>query len=209
MAGTLSQADLVADLKAALHDAVDIFTAAADADFIRHLDVAALDLTRFRARQLIGTLTLTADQALYDLPADLIRPSLVLWGSEERRSRKPWQNNYPKQPPVMTVVESGSVKKLHLSPAPDAAEIAKLGSEYKFTYAARHVVAVAAADTTVAAADRDLLLLRARAEALLEISTHNTTKLATQAPGGSPARNATPMEIYKQLIAEFERRAKS
>ena len=46
MPGTMIEADLVLDLKASLQDAASVFFAGPDADFRRHLGVAALDFVR-------------------------------------------------------------------------------------------------------------------------------------------------------------------
>ncbi|MBF0453635.1 MAG: hypothetical protein HQL72_02320 [Magnetococcales bacterium] len=205
MPGTLSQADLVVDLKASLHDAAEVFVADADGDFIRHLDRAVADLTRFRPRTLVGTVTLVAGESLYDPPAGLLSPALVLWGNSQRRNNQPWEKGFPNQPPTLSLVESEGVRKIQLSPAPTASEIHKLGTTFEFTYSARHQVGVDAADTTIDPADRDLLLLRAQAEAMLEMSVRNSGKSATQAPGGGQAKNTNPMAIHGTLMERFER----
>ncbi|MBF0383624.1 MAG: hypothetical protein HQL69_21595 [Magnetococcales bacterium] len=208
MSNALSQADLIADLKASLNDTVDSFTAVDDNDFIRHLSIAASELTRFKPRKLVATITLTAEQSLYDAPADIINPTVVLWGSGQRQNVKPWENSYPSKPPTISLLESAGVKKIQLTPAPTQNEINKLGAEFAYTYSASHIIAIDAADTTINPADRDLLLLRARAEALLEIATSNTTKAATRAPGQGQPKNSSAMAIHDNLISEFEKRAK-
>lgn len=209
MPGTLSQADLIADLKSSLQDAAKIFNAADDADFIRHLTTAAADLSKHKPRKLLATLTLTADQALYDSPDAIIQPSLVLWGDAQRKNSKPWESYFPKTPPTITLLETDTTKKIHLNPAPTAAEIGTLGATFAYTYSASHVIDAAATNTTIAAADRDLLLLRAQAEAMRELAMRNLQKPITMVAGGGQAsKNGTPAGLYAALLAEFGRRVK-
>ncbi len=67
-----------------------------------------------------------------------------------------------------------------------------------------HVLGANAADTTIANTDRGLLLLRAQAEAMLEISLHNANKPVQVRDGYSgTARNSTPAALYESLLREW------
>lgn len=199
---SLSRAALVADLKASLQDAASVFTAAADGDFVRHLDKAALDLGRRRPRTLLGAVTLVADQAAYAAPADLLAFKVDTWG---RHEVQPWEDHYPGRLPQVRAVELAGAMVLSFSPAPTARQIAILGAEFGFYYQAGHEIGDAEADTTVPAGDRGVLLLRAQAEACRELAMRGMTKPVTLRDGhsGTP-RNSTPAALWQALMDEFE-----
>lgn len=204
----MSEADLVAELKASLQDAADIFTAANDADYKRHLDMAARDLGRFRPRTLMGTLALIADTATYAAPDDIAGVKSHLWGISPIAAAKPWEKAYPGQLPDMSLGESGGVQQIVLFPPPTAAQIGLLGSEFKYYYFARHIIASSASGTTVRIADRGLLLLRAQAEAMKEMAMRNIKKPVQLRDGlQSAPKNGTPAALYAQLLEDFERMA--
>jgi hypothetical protein len=202
MAGTMSKADLVADLKASLQDAANIFTAEADADFERHLLAAALDMARKRPRTLLGTLTLVAEQFNYAAPADFHAFKSYLWGLNRA---KPWEANYPGRLPDVRSAVNGSTRELHFLPAPTGAQIAALGSDFKYYYYAAHSIGATAAETTIQAADRGLLLLRAQAEAMKEMAMRNIGKPVSMRDGlNNGPRNGTPSYLFETLMNQFE-----
>lgn len=204
MAGTMTRADLVADLKASLQDAAKVFTVAADADFSRHLDAAALDMGRVRPRTMLGTITLVADQYNYTAPADLLSYKSDLWGIPGRRIN-PWETTYPGRLPDVRAAVSGTTRELHFLPAPTTAQITALGAAFKFYYFAAHLIGAAAVDTTLHAGDRGLLLLRAQAEAMKELAMRNITKPVSLRDGLSQGpRNGTPGYLFEQLMKLFE-----
>lgn len=205
MAGTMSQDDLVADLKASLQDSADVFTAAGDADFKRHLDMAALDFSRFRPRTLVGSVILVAGQSDYDVPADFHSFKSMLWGIPRPQ---PWEKSWPGRLPEVRVAEVSGALQIHLFPAPTSAQITLLGSTFKFYYFARHVVDATAANTTIRDADRGLLLVRAQAEALKELALRNSKKPVALRDGmsGQP-RNGTPSHLFEALMEQFEKQA--
>lgn len=208
MSGTMSQDDLVADLKVSLHDAADVFTAASDADFVRFVGMAALDLGRFRPRTLVGTITLVADVDLYAAPADFAAFKSHLWGISPRAAARPWEKSYPGRLPNVTASEVGGVLSICLSPPPTAFQIGVLGSEFRYYYYARHIVGATATDTTVRQSDRGILLLRAQAEAMKEMSMRNIKKPVQIRDGlASAPRNGTPAALFQALLDEFEREA--
>jgi len=206
MSGTMSQADLVADLKASLQDSANMFTAAADADFIRHLDAAAEDFSRARKRTMVGSLTLVAEQDLYPAPSDCLRPKFSTWGRDARRKYLPWDKNWTGRFPRMTMTEQSGAREILLSPAPTATQITRYGSSYKYFYFAAHAVDALAANTTIMAGDRALLLLRAQAEAAKELAMRNITKpVQLRDTTSSMPRNGTPAALYEALMALFEK----
>lgn len=204
MPGTMSKADLFADYKASLQDAANVFTAAADADFYRHLDAAALDMGRVRPRTLLGTITLVAEQYNYAAPADLLSYKSDLWGIGAR-SYKPWETNYPGRLPDVRVAVNGATREIHFLPAPTAAQITVLGAAFKYYYFAAHSIGTAAADTTILPGDRGLLLLRAQAEAMKEMAMRNIGKPVSMRDGISNGpRNGTPSFLFETLMKTFE-----
>lgn len=201
----MSQADLVADLKAGLMDSAEVFTAALDADFIRHLTAAALAMGRPRPRTLLGTLTLVADQVGYAAPADFHAFKAPLWGAS---TAKPWDKNWPGRLPCAYAVEVSGAIEIHLDPAPTTAQITQLGSAYKFYYFAKHAIGAAAADTTVRPGDRGLLLLRAQAEAMREMAMRNIKKPVQLRDGlASAPKNGTPAALFQALMDLFDKEA--
>lgn len=204
---SMSRADLIADLKASLQDAARVFTATADADFIRHLDTAALDMSRKRPRTLLGTLKLEADVFDYPAPADFYIYKSALWGVTARRIQ-PWEKHHPGKLPDVISALNGSIREIHLLPAPSAHQINVLGSSFKFYYYAAHSIGDMAAATTIQADDRGLLLLRAQAEAMKEMSMRNIGKPVALRDGISNGpRNGTPQYLYEQLMKFFEKEA--
>ena len=204
MAG-MSQAELVADLKASLQDAAHVFIATADADFIRHLDAAALDFTRVRPRTLLGEITIVADQFNYAAPADLLTYKSALWGVN--RYSQPWEKSWPGRLPDVRVAENAGVRELHFFFFFTSQQIAVLGSAFKFWYFATHVIGTDEADTTILSGDRGLLLLRAQAEAMKELAMRNIAKPVQMRDGvSSGPRNGTPSYLFETLMEYFEGR---
>lgn len=204
MAGTMSKADLVADLKASLHDAASVFTAAADADFERLLNLAAAALGSKRPRRLRGSLTLVADTADYPAPAGMIYLIHDAW-SDPSRVPKPWEASFPGVLPRVSLIELAGDQTLLFSPPPSAAHLSALGSDYSFIYRAAHSIATTAADTTLQPDDRGLLLLRAQVEALREIAVRNSAKPIALRDGLSGApKNGTASYLFESLQREYE-----
>lgn len=207
MPGTMSELDLVGDLKESLQDSAKVFDAAADADFKRFLAQAALAFGRHRPRTMVGTLQVVADQEEYaGLPDDFHFFKSSLWGISPVSGVMPWDPSWPGRLPDFHDVEVGGVKKIALRPAPTAAQIALLGATYRYYYAAKHAIhATDAAQTTIRAAERQKLLLRAQAEAMREMSFRNAQKPVQILQGmTSMPKNGTPAALFAALIAEFE-----
>ena len=199
---SMGRAALVADLKASLLDAARVFAAAADADFVRHLDRAAEALAVRRPRTLAGSLTLEAERPNYAAPADLWRYKSTTWGAGFRGN--PWDRTWPGRLPDVREIDG----ELWLMPAPTAHQVAMLGATFTFFYYARHVVGVDAADTTVSEGDRGLLLLRAQAEAMRELAMRDSVRSASVRDGLSgQMKTSAPAALAQWLLDEFERRA--
>ncbi len=207
MPGTMSQGDLVADLKASLLSAAAVFTAeASDGAFKRHLNVAALAFQAKRPRTLLGTLTLVAEQPLYAAPANLRSIKSHLWGISRLSTSKPWDKTWTGRLPDLRLIEGDTPanRKLQLSPAPTAHQINVLGAEFSYWYFANHVIADTAGNTSISDADRGLLLLRAMAEAMRELAVRNVQSPVVVRDGfGSQPRNGTPSHLYNQLLDEW------
>lgn len=206
MAGTMALVDLVADLKASLHDAAEVFDEPADADFVRLLNVAALDFARLRPRTLIGSVTLSAGVAEYAAPVDFHHYKSDLW-VDHARIGKPWEKTWTGRLPSVSLAENGAGRCLLFSPAPTVAQIARFGSEFRYLYFARHQLGTEA-ETSIHAADRGLLMLRGQVEAMRELAMRNITKPMQVRDGlNSSPRNGMPSYLYGVLLEEFNKAA--
>lgn len=199
MAGSMSRADLVLSLKESLLDATNAFTLPGDADFERQLDIAAADMHRVRPRTLVGEVTLQADVGEYDGPADLARYKSAIWGAVPDWSKaQPWEKTWPGRLPTVRQIDG---QRLSLTPPPSAKQIALLGSAFRFYYVADHAIGTAAEDTTIAARDRHLLLLRAQAEAMHELAMRDSVRPVQIRDGFSgQAKTGTPQALWDSLM---------
>lgn len=203
MPGSMARADLVADLRASLLDAGKVFTAADDADFVRHLSKAAEALTPIRPRTEVGALTLVAEQPNYAAPADLWRYKSSTWGAARAQ---PWEKAWPGRLPEVREAAG----ELWFVPPPSAHQVAVLGAGFTFFYYALHVVGANEADTTISANDRNLLLLRAQAEAMRELAMRDSVRPTTVRDGfSSQPKTGTPAALYQALLSEFNARAQT
>lgn len=203
MAGTMSKADLIADLKASFKDAATVFTSANDEDFARHLRVSADDFMRFMPRKTLAIVVLMAGVRSYALPADFGQLMYATWGVARA---EPWASDFSGRLPRHYIAEIAGVKKLVLDPAPTQAHINDAGSDLPLYYAQAHAIGDTAALTTIAVAHRSLLILRAQAEAMRELTMRNINKPVQLITGHSNVpRNMTPTAMYQYMMAEFER----
>jgi hypothetical protein len=205
MAGSMSQADLVADLKRSLHDTANVFDAALDADFVRFLNQALPDMGWKRSRTLVGQVLLVAGTPSYSLAdyPDFYAYKTHLWEPVAGRLQA-WEPGYPGAVPRISSYRDGTGHWLQFDPAPSAEHMALRGTTCKFYYMASHAIGTDAPDTTVAQQDRGLLLLRAQAEAMLELTLRNVAKPVQLRDGlsGTP-RNSTPRALFDALLAQF------
>lgn len=205
----MGREDLVQSLKYQLNDAASAFTNTDDEDFQRHLDNAALDLGRVRPRKLRGSVTLVAAQPNYAVPATVLRIAGSPWGMAELRDGQPWESDYMGRLPRPTLNGDADELELWLDPPPSVRQIEKLGATYPYTYYAAHVIGDDAADTSVRAEDRGLLMLRAIAEACAELALRGAKKPVNLRDGSNSApRNATPSALYERLMEQFNRQAR-
>lgn len=208
MAGSMKQADLIHDLRLMLGNAKDRFESDSDAEFILHLETAAFDFSRYRPRTKVGTITLVSDQSNYVVPADYMRFKTSIWGLTERRQRKQWEGNWPGSLPNVSVIEGVTSTEFYLDPAPTAAQIADLGSAYKFYYYAAHAINIDATKTTIKLHDRSLFLLRALSAALSDLATMGVVAPVVLGDGaGSMSKNGTPAALAEASLKLFERMA--
>lgn len=206
MPGSMAEADLVSDFKTSLRDCAKLFESASDADFKRLLGVAALAFGRCRPRTMVGSFELVAAMDEYDaLPEDFQFFKSSLWGISPKSGLMPWDTGWPGALPDFYDVEVAGDRKIALRPAPTAAQIAALGATYRYYYGARHVIGANAAQTTIREADRGLLILRAQAEAMRELTFRNVSKPVQIMDGvSSQPRNRTPREFMDALLREFD-----
>ncbi|NDP59572.1 MAG: hypothetical protein GZ090_09465 [Oxalobacteraceae bacterium] len=203
MAGSMSRADLAADLTASLHDAAEVFVEAGDMG--RLLDLAALDFNRHRPLTQLGTLSAEVGRMDYPAPANLYLFKSSLWGIAPVARAKPWERQWPGPMPDVRVVDGISGRELHLTPAPTQLQLMTLGAEFRYYYFGKHTIGDTDTTTTLPAGDRFLLLLRAQAEAMREMSMRNITKpVAMRDSLHSAPRNMTPAALHAELMREWE-----
>jgi hypothetical protein len=204
MAGSMSEADLLADLKDSLQDAAKPFVAASDADFKRHLSLAVAAFNAARPRTLSSSVALQAEVATYAAPADLHRFKFLQWGAS--CALKPWERGYPGRLPMVHEVAGEAGPELVFSPAPSAEQIAVLGAECRFFYFGRHAIGATAELTTVRPGDRGLLILRAQAEAMRELAMRGVVRPQQTHDGvsGGPAIGS-PAALHEQFLLSFSR----
>lgn len=203
MAGTLSYSDLLADHKAALGNASSKFKLADDADYKRHLNNAALALSRIRRRTLVDTLSLVAGQTDYAAPTDLIATKVSTWGQGKLQ---PWEPGYRRLPRI-TLFEGDTGVMINLHPAPTGAQISMFGSDYPYFYLAAHHVDEDPTKTTFKTADRDVFLLFALIAAMTELAAMGVTEPIQLHRGmGSMPANGTPSALVELLSRQVELR---
>ena len=210
MAGTMALDDLAADLKRSLHDSASLFADDDYADLTRFVRQALPDMAQKRPRTRLGQVQLAAGEPRYALAgySDFYAYKTHLWDRQANVCfPQPWEPNYPGAAPRVSASRDGAGAAGHFlefSPAPNALHLAALGATFKFYYFAQHVAGAQAADTTVDAADRGLLLLRAQAEAMREMVLHQANKPVQLRDGlsGTP-RNSTPAALHEMLLRLF------
>lgn len=197
--------DLVADLKRSLHDSAAVFDAPDDEDFVRFLNQALPDMGWKRSRTLVGQVLLVAGTPSYSLAdyTDFYSYKTHLWEPVAGRLQA-WEPGYPGAVPRISSYRDGTGHWLGFEPAPSAEHIALRGAVCKFYYMANHSIGSVAVATTVAPQDRGLLLLRAQAEAMLELTLRNVAKPVQLRDGlsGTP-RNSTPRALFDALLTQF------
>lgn len=208
MGAAYTTAELVGLHKRSLLDAAQFFDAPADADFIRHLRIAgrALATDNKRPRTVAASLQLVAGQPQYPAPANLVQVKASPWGVAQTQSA-PWCA--PRTPlPILRVLrdETGAAL-VCLQPAPTVEQLAAFGATFPFYYTAAHDLADAPDEASSVTDDElDLLLLRAKVEALRELAIRNHSKPVTMHGGAGEgiARNQTAASLYEQFLREYQ-----
>ena len=201
---SMTRAALKTDLQAILGDAAKKFDGDTGA-FDRHLDMAVLALARKTRLTRLVKLTVTADVADYPAPDDLIEIKFATWGENLRRKNQPWQIKLGLLP-RLSLVQIDDAQFIHLSPAPDACQIAQISSDYPVFYYGTYALGATEAETTVPQKHRDLLLIRAVVQALMELANSGSTKpvsLGSQGVGSMP-KNGTPAALAESWLALFD-----
>lgn len=204
MAGSMSLADLVADLKESLSDSVNVLAGEDDAAFARFLRQALPDMRFKRPLTRLGQATLQADEPVYAIGyADFAALKTDLW-RDTTKLPKPWAPSYPGALPRICAERGATGWELRFDPAPTVAHLSVLGTVCRYWYFADHQIGADAGETTVAPADRGLLLLRAQAEAMLALAVHSAGKPVVLRDGlsGTP-RNSTPAALHHVLLDLF------
>lgn len=209
MPNTMSKEDLVASLKASLHDAASVFLgegAELDTQFERFLLQALPDMQLKRPATRLGSVTIAANFPRFAVGVDntgFAAFKTYLWG--DGCTIKPWEAHYPGALPRVTATFDEQQWWLNFDPAPTARQISAHGSQFDFWFFAEHAIGTLAADTTINQQDRGLLLLRAQVEAMRELSIRNAAKPVTLRDGysGQP-RNSTAAALYTELLKQFE-----
>lgn len=198
--------ELATELKDSLHDAGDVFDVG---DFKRHIRIAlqAMALAK-RPRTVMAPLSLAADQASYPAPADLAAVVRLEWGNAA--SRQPWRHDHPGPAPLASLVETSAGREIRLSPPPTLRQVRALHGRCELVYQALHQLEPTDEEgsdyeiTSLAEADRPLVLLRAQAEACKELAMRGSTKPVDLRGGGmGQARNMTPRALYEALLTEW------
>lgn len=202
MPGTLSETDLIDDLRRSLNDSAGVFNTAGEADWRRVLQVALLAMQTKRPRTLLGQVTLRPEEVLYPITnPDFAQYKSHLWGI---RQLDPWEPAFPGALPRVTAGYNGQAWALTFDAPPSAKHICAYGSAFKFWYFGTHSLSTDAAASTVAPGDRGLLLLRAQAELMRELSMRGVNKSVSLRDGysGTP-RNSTSAAMFQALLQEF------
>lgn len=196
---SMALADLIADHSAQLGPAATDFVTD---DLERHLHAGAGLLKEKRARIETGELTLVAGERWYAAPENSYDVLSLDWG-REFLGVMPYQHDFLGVIPCIR--QSG--RRIHLLPAPTTKQIALLGAVAAFQYLAEHHLDADAEHTTVAVADRDLLLHAALIATMRELSSRNVADPIQLHRGiGAIPSNSTPAAWYAALLDEWRQR---
>jgi len=190
--------ELIADHRAQLGKVAARFTAADDADFVRHLRNGAGRLTAKCPRWVSGTLTLVAGQSDYAAPTDLLGVACTDWGKEHRR--QVWDDDYLGMTPYMLPIEVDGVAMLRLVPGPTTAQLAVWGGTLTYRYLASHQIT--ADRVTFSDLQRPLVLLAALIEAMRDLAADTTVVQLQKGLSGLPTAG-TPAYLYEKLSLEL------
>lgn len=187
---------LLDDYQASLGESAQLFRTPDRADLVRHLRAASVALGRKRNLMGRASLTLVPGVAVYEAPAGVWQVLAVEWLQAETVPLFEFVT-YP--PPRLTVAGTS----IFVSPTPTPAMIAAHGSTLNFRYEQAYALTD---DETYDVPERDrwLLILRAQAEAMRELSIRAHQKPVTlSGAGGGGLTNMQPAALYAAFLAEF------
>lgn len=199
---------LVEQHKASLLDAAEQFIEPNDAAFKRHLAIAGREIAlRKRPRTLAAALPLVAGTATYAAPTDLLDVKVADWGMA--RNARPW--DYPRGPlPLLSLwqPDPAAAAVLRLSPPPCQGQIDAYGASMPFYYLGAHSIPDTGA-TSITDREINVLLLRAKVEAMRELAIRASMKPVTLRMGQGMgdavmSKNMTPPALYEQFLKEYE-----
>ena len=188
----------IAELKASLQDTAQIFI---DADYERFTNNALRDYDRVKPQYIFASFELVAEQQIYPVPPDLVKVFDSLYGISYLQTTKKWDQLFTKFPKLF-LINKGSIRELWLNNKPSSSMIQELGTKYEYIYIASHILT-----DTISTIEPELLLIRAQAEAMKEVSMRNITKpvLLRTNVAGSTTINGVPSSLYILLLEEFEK----
>jgi hypothetical protein len=190
--------DLIVDHKAQLGKAVERFRALDDADFIRHLALAARRLDGKRPRERLSMLAVTAGEVDYPAATGSLAIFTHEWG--QGSVRQPWDGDFIGLPPLIRQIDSDDGPRWRLSARPTANQIAAWGATLPVRYQVAHEISELR--VTPPDSDRPLVLLAALIEALRDLSIETAVVQLHKGLTGLPTAG-TPAYLYERLLQEF------
>ncbi len=195
--------ELVADHKAQLGKAAERFKALNDADFKRHVRLAARRMNAKTPLWANGTLALSGGQTDYPAPPDLLSVLVSDWGRAGGCGcPRPWDDGFVGFAPRIALADTPSGKVVRLSAAPGAQQLNAWGASLNFQYVASHEISEAR--ITLPDPAKPLVLLAALIEAMRELATETSVEQLHKGLAGVPTAG-TPAYLYEKLCQEFER----
>jgi hypothetical protein len=199
----MTRTNLIATLKASLHDAARVLNAAADADWNRVVDNALQALSLPDGKPLLTrtSIELIAGQREYSAPVDLVNVrSPAEWGLQSRQDLNPWEAGFLHKPLFFRVINSDTGRQLQINRTITAGELSAHGTTCFFTYYALHSVTDLL--STVPDTDMLILLTRCQLEAVHELMLRNYTE-PVGVMGGRDDINGSPQQVYQMLLGRY------
>ncbi len=176
------------------------------------LSLAVLAYSRFKPRHDIATITLIANQSVYDAPEGLIGFKSHDWGRAHRRRRDPWNSPKVVKIPDVKVVPGDNGQRpfrLALEFSPTAEELAICGASMTIFFTREHRVSDLEVGqdgaTTIPESDLDALLLQMQVQALRKLALKRIGKSVIKDPVTKISRSGQPAELAIELEKQFER----
>lgn len=136
---SMTRAALAADLKTSLRDAASAFTAVADADFLRLIDIATGDMHRVRPLVRVAGFNFDSDAVetnAYPVPVDFVDFHSAIWGSKSDIPM--WDPGYVDGYLMPHAARCAAGRVLCIAP-PSMAQRNAYGSRYSYRYFASPV----------------------------------------------------------------------